>query len=146
MYTKTYSYFLMVFLISTIALSATAAETNLKEIMQGLRDDVVEIADGLLADDFTRVAHGAARIANHPRIPPDQVQLVAAELGAEMAAFEQIDTSVHDLSLSIAAAAEAKDRARAIADYQRMLSGCFACHAAYKDRVGTVLSAATGPE
>ncbi len=144
MYTKTYRYFLMVFLISTIALSATAAETNLKEIMQGLRDDVVEITDGLLTDDFTRVAQGAARIANHPRIPPDQVQLVAAELGTEMAAFKQIDTSVHDLSLSIAAAAEAKDRARAIADYQRMLSGCFACHAAYKDRVETVLSAASG--
>ena len=146
MYTKTYNYLLTIFLISTITLSATAAEPNLKEIMQGLRDDVVEISDGLLTDDFTRVAQGAARIANHPRIPPHQVQLVAEELGTEMPAFKQFDTSVHDLSLSIAAAAEAKDRATAIADYQRMLSGCFVCHAAYKDRVGTVLSAATGPE
>ncbi len=146
MYTKFYSYFWMIFLISTITLSATAAEPNLKEIMQGLRDDVVEISDGLLTDDFTRVAQGAARTANHPRIPPDQVQLVAAELGTEMAAFKQIDTSVHDLSLSIATAAEAKDRARVIADYQRMLTGCFACHAAYKDRVGSVLSAAAGPK
>ncbi len=142
MYIKTYSYLLMVFLISIIAMSATAAEPNLKLIMQGLRDDVVEITDGLLTDDFARVAQGAVRIANHPRIPPDQIQLVAAELGTEMAAFKQIDTSVHELSLSIAAAAEAKDRARAIADYQRMLSGCLACHVAYKDRVGTVLSAA----
>jgi hypothetical protein len=101
----------MVLLISIIALSATAAEPNLKEIMQGLRDDVVEITDGLLTDDFTKVA-----------------------------------TSVHDLSLSIAAAADEKDRNKAIADYQRMLRGCFACHAAYKDRVGAVLSAAAGPE
>jgi len=123
-----------------------AAEPNLKLIMQGLRDDVVEITDGLLTDDFTRVAQGAVRIANHPRIPAAQIQLVAAELGTEMAAFKQIDTLVHELSLSIAAAAEEKDRARAIADYQRMLSGCFACHAAYKDRVGTVLSAAAGIE
>jgi hypothetical protein len=46
----------MVLLISIIALSATAAEPNLKEIMQGLRDDVVEITDGLLTDDFTKVA------------------------------------------------------------------------------------------
>jgi hypothetical protein len=144
MYTKTYSYFLMIFLISIIALSAAAADTNLKVIMQGLRDDVVEITDGLLTDDFTKIAQAAARIANHARIPPDQIQLVAAELGTEMAAFKQIDTSVHELSLSIAAAAEDKDRDRAIADYQRMLSGCFACHAAYKDRVGAVLSAAAG--
>lgn len=63
-----------------------------------------------------------------------------------MAAFKQIDTSVHDLSLSISEAAEEKDRDRAIAEYQRMLTGCFACHAAYKDRVGTVLSAVAGPE
>lgn len=144
MYTKTYSYFLIVFLISIIALSATAAEPNLKLIMQGLRDDVVEITDGLLTDDLTRVAHAAVRIANHPRIPSEQIQLVAAELGTEMATFKQIDTSVHDLSLSIAAAAEEKNRDRAIADYQRMLTGCFACHAAYKDRVGTLLSAAAG--
>ncbi len=145
MHIKTYLHFLIVISISFIAVSASASDTDLKEIMQGLRDDVVEITDGLLTDDFTKVAQAAARIANHARIPPDQIQLVAAELGTEMAAFKQIDTSVHDLSLSIAAAAEDKDRDRAIADYQRMLSGCFACHAAYKDRVGTVLATA-GPE
>jgi hypothetical protein len=145
MYTNTYRYFLIIILISTIALSATAADTDLKEIMQGLRDDVVEITDGLLTDDFTRVAHAALRIANHARIPPDQIQLVAAELGTEMAAFKQIDTSVHDLSLSIAAAAEEQNGDRAFADYQRMLTSCLACHATYKDRVGTVLATA-GPE
>jgi hypothetical protein len=143
---KTCCNLLMFFSISTIALSATAAEPNLKVIMQGLRDDVAEIADGLLTDDFTKVAHGAVRIANHARIPDEQVQLVAAELGTEMATFKQFDKSVHDLSLSIAAAAEEKDRNKAIAVYQRMLTGCFACHAAYKDRVGAVLDAAAGPE
>ena len=101
-----------------IASSATAADRELKEIMQGLRDDVVEITDGVLTDDFTKVADAALRIANHARIPPDQIQLVAAELGTEMAAFKQIDTSVRDLSLSIAAAAEEQDGDRAIADYQ----------------------------
>jgi cytochrome c551/c552 len=63
-----------------------------------------------------------------------------------MATFKQFDNSVHELSLSIAAAAEEKDRNKAIALYQRMLSGCFVCHAAYKDRVATVLSGAAGPE
>ena len=131
----------MVFSILIIALSTAAAEPNLKVIMQGLRDNVVEITDGLLTDDFTKVAHGAVRIANHARIPDDQIQLVAAELGTEMAAFKQFDNSVHELSLSMAAAAEEKDRDRAIADYQRMLSSCLACHAPYKERVGTALSA-----
>ncbi len=145
MHTKSYTYFLMAFSISVFAFAVTAAELNLKTIMQGLRDDVVEITDGLLTEDFTKVADGAVRIANHARIPDEQIQLVAAELGPEMATFKQFDMSVHDLSLSIATAAEEKDRSRAIADFQSMLAGCLACHAAFRERVGFVLSSA-GPE
>ncbi len=138
--TTTYLILIAVFSVLAIAFGATAAESNLKEIMQGLRDDSVAVADGLLMDDFNMVAQGADRIANHAQIPPSQVQLVAAELGPEMATFKQFDNTVHDLSLSIAAAARNNDRDQAIADYQRMLNGCFGCHAAYRERVAAVLS------
>ena len=140
MNSKRYSFNAVVAILSTLSVMATAAEPDLKGIMQGLRDDVVAIADGLLIDDLKSVADGATRIANHARIPAEQVQLVATELGSEMATFKQFDVSVHNLSLSIAAAAEKGDRDRAIADYQSMMSGCLACHAAYKERVATVLS------
>ena len=146
MCTKMYFYVMAVLSVLIMTFAATAAQPNLKEIMQGLRDDAVEIADGLLIDDFDRVALAAAGIANHAQIPPDQVQLVAAELGAEMATFKQFDLTVHDLSLAIAAAAENKDGDRAIADYQQMLLGCFGCHAAYRVRVGAVLSGAVRAE
>lgn len=123
---------------------ATASETNLKEIMQGLRDDSVAIFDGLLTDDFGKVVQGAAGVANHAQIPPAQVQLVAAELGPEMATFKQFDTTVHDLAVSIAAAAEDRDHEQATADYQRMLDGCFGCHAVYRQRVAAILSRDVG--
>ena len=113
--------------------------TTLKEIMQGLRNNLVDISDGLLMDDFELVARGAIAIAEHPQIPADQVQLVAAELGPEMAAFKQIDTRVHDLSLEISAAARALDRDAAVSGYQQLVEGCFACHDAYKTRVAAVL-------
>ena len=113
---------------------------TLKTIMQGLRNDLVTIADGLLLDDFEQVARGAASIADHPTIPPGQIQLVAAELGPEMPAFKQFDTLVHDLSLDVHAAAGEQDRPTAIAGYRRLLEGCLACHAAYKDRIAAVLS------
>ena len=137
MYLKTLICFSI--LVSFVTLQAQSADTNLQLIMQGLRDDAVEISDGLLIDDFKMVANGAARIANHARIPPHQVQLVAAELGSEMAAFKQFDMSVHDLAESIASAAANNDRERAISDYQQMLNNCLACHAAYKTRVSAVL-------
>jgi len=137
---KSFSFLSVAAALCALSAIAATAEPNLKEIMQGLRNDVVAIADGLFTDDLDSVADGAAGIASHARIPAEQVQLVAAELGAEMATFKQLDTSVHDLSLSIAVAAEKGDRDQAFADFQSMLSGCLACHAAYKERVAAVLN------
>lgn len=127
-------------LILAPSVSMTSEANNLKEIMQGLRNDLVAITDGLLVDDFEKVAQGADAIAGHPQIPPGQVKLVAAELGSEMAAFKQLDTLVHDISLEISAAASTHDRDGAVSAYQRMLEGCLACHSTYKDRVAAVLA------
>ena len=131
-------------LIFAPSVGITSEATDLKEIMQGLRNNLVDISDGLLTDDFEKIAHGADAIADHPRIPPSQVKLVAAELGSEMAAFKRLDTVVHDLSLEIRAAATAHDRDEAIAGYQRLLEGCLACHSTYKERVAAVLSLTPG--
>lgn len=124
------------------AVAAFGEAPGLKEIMQGLRDNVLSMSDGLLTDNFEQVALGAAAIAAHPQIPARQVQLVAAELGAEMAVFEQFDNVVHDVSLEIGAAVSAGDRAAAISGYQRMIEGCFACHDIYKERVAALMSSA----
>ncbi len=109
--------------------------------MQGLRDDVFVIADGMFVDDMDRVAQGAAGIAHHASIPAEQVQLVAAELGPEMPAFKQLDVRVHDLSMSIISAAESQDRERISTDFQQLINGCLACHTSYKERVANVLKA-----
>ena len=129
---------LVVVVMPTLALTDEA--TTLKSIMLGLRDGLVEISDGLLTDDFGLVQHGATTIAEHPRIPAEQVQLVAQELGEEMAAFKALDTRVHDLSLEIEAAAKVLDGAAARTAFTQMVDGCFACHAAYKERVAAVLN------
>jgi len=128
---------LLLALVPTVAMTDDAP--SLKEIMQGLRNNLVEISDGLLTDDFEQVIRGATSIAEHPKIAPAQVQLVAAALGSEMAAFKQLDILVHDLSLEISAAAEKSDRDAAISSYQRMIEGCFDCHRTYKERVAAVL-------
>ncbi len=124
-------------LIPTIVL--TDEPTTLQAIMQGLRDNLVEISDGLLTDDYALVARGATAIAEHPQIPPEQVQLVAKDLGPEMPAFKQLDNVVHDLSLEIGAAAKILDRDAVIVSYQRMIEGCLNCHNTYKERVTAAL-------
>jgi hypothetical protein len=129
--------------ISAVTVSAADTPTDLKAIMQDLQTDTQKVTAGLLVDDLAAVAAAAASIADHPRIPPEQVTLVAAELGTEMPAFKQFDMQVHELSLSIASAARDGDRARAITDFHRMLNGCLDCHAAYRTRVSEALSAGT---
>ena len=133
-------------LIFTPSVSMTGEASELKEIMQGLRNNLVDISDGLLTDDFEKVAHGADAIADHPRISPWQVKLVAEELGSEMATFRQLDTIVHDLSLEIRAAATTHNRDDAVSGYQQLLEGCLACHSAYKERVAAALSRTPGVE
>jgi len=112
---------------------------SLKEIMQELRENLIEISDGLLVDDFEKIARGAIGIAEHPQIPANQKQLVAKELGAEMASFKQLDTRVHDLSLEIHAAAKVLDREAATSGFQQLIEGCFACHYKYEERIAAVL-------
>ena len=114
--------------------------TTLKEIMQGLRNGLLDISDGLLTDDFQLIARGAAAIADHPQIPAAQVQLVAEELGVEMAAFKAFDNRVHDVSLEINAAASVLDRDDAVSGYLRIVEACFSCHSAFKDRVAEILN------
>lgn len=127
-------------LFSLTAHAGTDSDTDLKKIMQDLQSDSALVVEGLLIDDFDSVADAAARIADHPRIPPEQVALVAAELGAQMPTFKQLDTLVHDTALSISAAAQDGDSASIAANYKSMLDGCLACHAAFRQRVSEVLN------
>lgn len=133
-----YSTIVLFFSISVSADSAT--DTDLKTIMQGLRNDTSMVFDGLLIDDYSVIASAAAKIADHPAIPPEQVALVAAELGPEMAAFKQFDTLVHDLSLEIQSAALDSDRSRAASNYQQMVGTCLACHTSFRERISAVLN------
>ena len=132
---------LLITALAIVALPGTAvtSDTTLKTIMQEMRLNFLNISDGFLLDDFEQIADGALAIAEHPRIPPEQVQRVADELGAEMPVFKNFDVQVHELSLEIYKAAKDRDRAAAVTAYQGMVAACFACHAAYRERVAAVL-------
>ncbi len=128
--------------IIVLPMTALTNETTLKAIMQELRQHFLDVSDGFLLDDFDKVAEGALAIAEHPRIPPEQVQLVADELGAEMPVFKNFDVQVHELSLEMYKAAKERDRDAAVAAYQGMVTACFDCHSAYRERVAAVLGKA----
>ena len=121
------------------ATALTGEGESLKGIMQTLRQNFLDVSDGFLLDDFDKVADGALAIAEHPRIPAEQVQRVADELGPEMPVFKNFDVQVHELSLELYKAAQDGDRVAALAAYQGMFAACIDCHAAFRQRVAAVL-------
>ena len=132
--------FVAILAIIAIPVTGITGDTSLKTIMQEMRRNFLDVSDGFLLDDYNRIAEGALAIAEHPRIPPQQVERVAAELGAEMPVFRNFDVQVHELSLELYKAAKEKDRAAAVVAYQGMVVACFDCHAAYRERIAAVLT------
>ncbi|MEE9320930.1 MAG: hypothetical protein V3U76_10825 [Granulosicoccus sp.] len=124
------------------AVSVMADEPDVKEIMESLRDDLVEISDGLLTEDAERVSLAGARIANHAPVPKRERGIIAKELGSEMGKFKQFDELVHELSKSIEQAAKSEDFARMQTHYKEIVSACLECHTAYRERVSASLDAA----
>ena len=123
-----------------LPVTASTSEPTLKTIMQELRQNFLDVSDGFLLDDFGKVAEGALAIAEHPRIPAEQVDRISEELGPEMAVFKNFDVQVHELSLEMYKAAKERDRDAAVAAYQGMVTACFDCHSAYRERVAAILS------
>lgn len=130
-------------IITGTGLATTANEPTLKDIMQGLRDSLFELTDGLLLEAPDQVATAAAAIAGHATVSEHERFIIVATLGSEMPKFVQWDQLVHSLSVSIGEVAATGDFARIESDYQQMLSACIACHGAYKTRVSTALGTAT---
>ena len=131
----------VVFFIALISLAAPvgAAEDNLKNIMQGLGQNFVQIVEALLVGDRELLVQAAAKIAEHPEIPNYQRALIAEELGEEIAQFAQFDQVVHSLSLGLQEKGLVLTEQELLRNTQEMLTACSSCHAAYKDRLSHIL-------
>lgn len=119
--------------------TAVANEPSLKDIMQGLRDSLVAMTDGLLLGEPDTVAQAASKISGHAPISDRERPIIIKTLGSEMPGFAQLDERVHALSISIGEAAARDELGRAEQEYQQMIAACLACHTAYKARVSEAL-------
>jgi hypothetical protein len=128
---------------------ATPGILPLKEIMAGLERDLAAVARGLWAEDMELIAAAAGRVAEHPRVPPEEMQAIQGRLGDEFPAFVNLDRRVHDDALELAAEAVAARPVPQLLDrYVQVQQGCVACHVAYRDRVAAALAGTerrTGP-
>lgn len=122
-------------------LSSTAADTTkpLRPLMMGLAQDMDRISTGLWTEDYELIEEGGQSIADHPRIPPEQIAKIKEALGSEFQNFVGYDQSVHDTALDLVQAAQARDWSEVLDTHERLKRGCTGCHTAYRDRLRPVL-------
>ena len=124
-------------------LEAAPSDNALVDIMRGLETDLAEVAHGLWTQERQTVKSAAMRIAEHPKVTPDQLAAIKEELGSEMGSFAQFDGIVHDTSIELADAVDAEMGIQELFEiYHRIEVGCISCHATFQTRVSDMLAAA----
>jgi cytochrome c556 len=115
--------------------SIQPALPGLFALMAGLERDMAALSHGLWTADLEQVAESAEAVANHPRIPPGEVEAVAAVLGPDMAAFKATDTEVHEQGLRVAELARRGDFEGVLRAEARLREACVACHTQFRERL-----------
>lgn len=118
----------------------TTETKPLRLLMAGLAQDMDRINTGIWYEDYDLMQQGGEAIANHPRIPPEQIAKIKQALENEFEAFVQYDQTVHRTAVELAEAAADSNLSGVLDRYTRIRNGCVGCHTAYRDRLRPVLS------
>lgn len=112
----------------------------LRPLMVGLAQDMDRISTGLWYRDYDWIEEGARGIAQHPKIPPNQIAKIKKTLGEQFETFVQYDKSVHQTATELVTAAEARDWSAVLDTHQELQRGCTGCHTAFREQLRPVLS------
>ena len=129
---------------SNLAPQSTPPDTTqtkrLRLLMVGLAQDMARINTGLWHEDYDLMQQGGASIANHPKIPPEQMAKIKKALGNQFETFVQFDQTVHKTAAELAEAAANRNLSKVLDTYTRIRNGCVGCHTAYRERLRPVLA------
>lgn len=106
-------------------------------IMQRLGSEMNALTYALMTDDHEGVARSAAAIAEHAPISAEELERIHAVLGADMAAFEAVDESVHVASVRLHEAARARQLPLVVERLSEVQRGCVSCHMQFRERLRT---------
>jgi len=134
-------------LVSALVFSSTISfaeapvpnDMSLKEVMQGLLEDSIEINRGIFLEDYSLIEQAADRVANHPTPPMATKKKLMMGLGLDMRKFKSFDDVVHDLAVEIGQSAEKEDMKSVVKKYHDLMDGCLSCHDGFKVRVSRIL-------
>lgn len=106
-------------------------------IMMRLAANMTGFTNALWTEDFEAMTKYATGISAHPNISADELERIESILGAEAEAFEVADEEVHQASVRLREAAEARDMDAVLEQLAAVQSGCVGCHNRFRERLRT---------
>ena len=109
----------------------------LRPIMQQLGANMAGLTYALWLEDYDQMAMYADDIADHTHISEEELQRIRDELGQEMDRFLEADEAVHEASMRLHEAVEARDMDGILLQLSEVQAGCMACHTQFRERLRT---------
>lgn len=116
---------------------ASHGSLPLRPIMQQLSADMAGLSQAIWFEDYDAMIASAAAVAEHPHISGEETARIEAELGSELATFEEMDHAVHEASERLYQAAEAREIGEVLDLFSEVQRGCVACHTEFRERLRT---------
>lgn len=105
--------------------------------MLQMATDMSALMQALWLEDYEQMSAHAAAVAGHARISVEELARIEAALGSEMAAFVAADEAVHQASVRLHGAAEAREIEVFLEQLAGVQRGCVDCHSRFRARLST---------
>jgi len=106
--------------------------------MQRLGTEMAKLTAALWIEDYAAMAASASAIADHAHISEEELSRVSGILGSDMAAFETIDSEVHETATRLHEVVQTRDADAIVQALGVVQRGCVTCHARFRERLRTV--------
>lgn len=119
-------------LLFTAFSAQAAAPLALQQVMKDLGKNMQIVTDGISREDWVLVEHTAHLIGEHPEAPLEEKIRIMSFMGTNMGKFKAFDGQTHEAAHEMAEAAQEKNGQSVIAAFQKLQTGCLACHQAFR--------------
>jgi hypothetical protein len=106
-------------------------------IMMRMAADMAGFMQALWLEDYEAMTRHATGVSAHPNISAAELERIESILGTATAAFEDADEEVHEASVRMREAAEARDMNAILEHLAAVQSGCVGCHTRFRERLRT---------
>lgn len=115
--------------------STPAVLPGLFSIMTELDRNLSDLSRGMWLEDFEAIGAAARAVADHPTVPPEELEIISNALGSDLARFKAWDMEVHDRAVRTAEAASEENIGTVLEMDAGMRSGCVGCHTEFRERL-----------